>query len=85
MRVGQTCSTCAAFSRLDTTCRVRGPHPLPLQAGGGGMQVAGISCITNLATGITDAKLSHAEVTEVASNVKQKFAELLRGVIKAIV
>jgi purine-nucleoside phosphorylase len=49
-----------------------------------GMRVAGISCITNLATGIGTEKLSHGEVTEVANRVKSSFARLLHGVIAAI-
>jgi purine-nucleoside phosphorylase len=49
-----------------------------------GMRVAGISCITNLATGITDDKLSHDEVTEVANKVRQTFASLLQGIIENI-
>jgi purine-nucleoside phosphorylase len=49
-----------------------------------GMRVAGISCITNLATGISKEKLSHAEVTEVANMVKKDFTALLQSVLKAI-
>ncbi len=49
-----------------------------------GIRVAGISCITNLATGILDAKLSHAEVTEVADKVKFTFEDLLKGIIENI-
>ncbi len=49
-----------------------------------GMRVAGISCITNLSTGITKEKLSHSEVTEVANTVKQTFSELLSAVIQSI-
>ncbi len=49
-----------------------------------GMRVAGISCVTNLATGILDAKLSHAEVTEVAHRSKQSFADLLTGFIERL-
>ncbi len=49
-----------------------------------GMRVAGISCITNLATGISDTKLDHAEVTVVANNVKKAFFDLVDGVIEAI-
>ena len=48
-----------------------------------GMRVAGISCITNLSTGISTEKLSHAEVTEVADRVKISFAGLLAGTITA--
>jgi purine-nucleoside phosphorylase len=49
-----------------------------------GMRVAGISCITNLSTGISSEKLSHDEVTEVANRVKPAFAKLLMGVIERI-
>ena len=46
-----------------------------------GIKVLGISCITNKATGIGDAKLSHQEVTEVANQVKKDFALLLSSMI----
>ncbi len=46
-----------------------------------GMEVLGISCITNKATGTSSAKLDHAEVTEVANRVKENFALLLREII----
>jgi purine-nucleoside phosphorylase len=49
-----------------------------------GMRVAGFSCITNLATGILPEKLSHAEVTDVANTVRQRFADLLEATIAAI-
>jgi purine-nucleoside phosphorylase len=46
-----------------------------------GLRVAGISCITNLAAGVTDRPLSHAEVTETAERVKGDFIRLLNRVI----
>lgn len=46
-----------------------------------GMEVLGISCITNLGTGITPEKLSHAEVTEVGNRVKKTFAMLVSSTI----
>ena len=46
-----------------------------------GMQVIGISCITNMAAGITGNKIHHAEVVETASRVKHEFIELLKIVI----
>ena len=49
-----------------------------------GMKVIGISCITNYATGISSEKLSHAEVTETAELVKEKFLALVSGVIEEI-
>ena len=46
-----------------------------------GMEVLGISCITNLATGITGEELSHAEVTEVGNSVKKTFSQLIGAII----
>ena len=48
----------------------------------GGMRVLGISCITNMAAGILDQPLSHAEVTETANRVKGRFRGLLDAVIE---
>lgn len=42
-----------------------------------GVKVTGISCITNLAAGISAQKLSHDEVSEVANKVKGTFTRLL--------
>jgi purine-nucleoside phosphorylase len=49
-----------------------------------GMRVLGISCATNMAAGILDQPLSHAEVMETGERVKGQFIALLRGVIPAI-
>ncbi|MFQ5602324.1 MAG: purine-nucleoside phosphorylase [bacterium] len=46
-----------------------------------GLRVLGISCITNLATGLSHSKLSHHEVTEVAEIVKDKFSLLIKAII----
>ncbi len=49
-----------------------------------GLRVAAISCITNLAAGITDNKLNHEEVTLVAKQVEQQFCAFLKEfVVKA--
>lgn len=48
----------------------------------GGMRVLGISCITNMAAGILDQPLSHAEVTETANRVKDRFKALIDGVVE---
>ncbi|MCB0833286.1 MAG: purine-nucleoside phosphorylase [Bacteroidetes bacterium] len=50
----------------------------------GGMRVLGISCITNLGTGISHEKLSHDEVTTTANRVKTQFETLLRDFIDMI-
>jgi purine-nucleoside phosphorylase len=46
-----------------------------------GMRVIGISCITNLATGIGSEKLSHKDVTEAAESVRQDFQKLVQNII----
>jgi len=46
-----------------------------------GLPVAGISCITNLAAGISQHPLTHEEVVEVAKAVEGKFTDLLRAFI----
>lgn len=49
-----------------------------------GIQTSAISCITNFASGISNQKLSHAEVTETASRIKSKFEALLKAIIKVL-
>lgn len=46
-----------------------------------GMKVLGISCITNLSTGISASKLSHDEVTETANAAKSHFTALVTGIL----
>ena len=46
-----------------------------------GMSVLGISCITNMAAGISDEPINHEEVMETGQRVRAIFAELLRKVI----
>ena len=45
------------------------------------IRVLGISCVTNMAAGILDQPLSHAEVMETGERVKGQFMALLRAVI----
>lgn len=49
-----------------------------------GARVLGISCVTNLAAGITGQKLSHDEVTETAARVRTTFTRLLAGILEAL-
>lgn len=49
-----------------------------------GMEILGISCITNYAAGISDNPLNHQEVIETADRVKENFKKLLLELIKKI-
>ncbi|MDZ7338795.1 MAG: purine-nucleoside phosphorylase [candidate division KSB1 bacterium] len=49
-----------------------------------GMRVLGLSCITNLATGLSPHPLSHEEVTAVAEKVRPRFNAFLQQVALAI-
>lgn len=49
-----------------------------------GLRVAALSCITNLAAGISSQKLSHDEVTETAKRVELQFSSFLREFITQI-
>lgn len=49
-----------------------------------GLEVLGISCITNMAAGISDEPINHEEVMATGDRVRETFTELLRRVIEAI-
>jgi len=49
-----------------------------------GMRVLGISCITNLAAGMSDEPINHQEVMETGERVAEVFRELLRRIISRI-
>jgi purine-nucleoside phosphorylase len=49
-----------------------------------GLRVLGISCVTNMAAGILDQPINHAEVMETGERVKTQFVALLRDVIPRI-
>ncbi|AGH96774.1 purine-nucleoside phosphorylase [Pseudobdellovibrio exovorus] len=49
-----------------------------------GLRVAAISCITNLAAGVSEKKLTHDEVTETAKKVEQKFCAFLTEFVTKI-
>jgi len=49
-----------------------------------GLNILAISCVTNMAAGILDQPLSHAEVMETGERVKSTFEVLLRAVLPRI-
>jgi purine-nucleoside phosphorylase len=48
------------------------------------MQVAGVSCITNLAAGISPDRLSHAEVLETTRRVAASFEQLVIEFVRSL-
>ena len=59
---------------MSTACEAIAAHHM-------GMEVCGISCITNLAAGISKVKLDHKEVQETADRVSADFKKLVTQVI----
>jgi purine-nucleoside phosphorylase len=49
-----------------------------------GMEVLGISCITNMAAGVLPQPLDHAEVLETARRVRGQFITLLEGIVERL-
>jgi purine-nucleoside phosphorylase len=49
-----------------------------------GIRVLAISCVTNMAAGIRDEEIDHAEVMETGKRVKGQFIQLVRSVIPQI-
>jgi len=49
-----------------------------------GLEVLGISCITNMAAGIGDQPINHEEVMATGDRVRETFAKLLRRVVSRI-
>ncbi|MEI6082801.1 MAG: purine-nucleoside phosphorylase [Verrucomicrobiota bacterium] len=66
-----------AFGRLGADAVGMSTVPEVIMARYQNIEVAGLSCITNLAAGISGKKLSHAEVLEVGQASQAKLAKLL--------
>ena len=49
-----------------------------------GIEVLGISCITNMAAGVLPQPLDHAEVLETARRVRGQFIMLLEGIVERL-
>ncbi|HKL41200.1 MAG TPA: purine-nucleoside phosphorylase [Clostridia bacterium] len=58
--------------------------PEAIVANHSGMSIVGISCITNMATGILDQPLDHKEVVETADRVRETFKTLVHKIIEII-
>ena len=49
-----------------------------------GIKVVGVSCITNMAAGLSEQKLSHSEVKETADRVRETFVGVIRNFVAAL-
>jgi purine-nucleoside phosphorylase len=58
--------------------------PEALVANHMGIKVTGISCITNMASGILDQPLHHGEVVETANMVKKTFTSLIKSIVPVL-
>jgi purine-nucleoside phosphorylase len=68
-----------AFAKLGADAVGMSTVPEAIVARQCGMRVAAVSCITNLAAGISKGKLSHTEVLETAERVKHAAAQLIKN------
>jgi purine-nucleoside phosphorylase len=68
-----------AFARLGADAVGMSTVPEAIVARQCGLNVAAVSCITNLAAGISKEKLSHTEVLETAERVKKSGAQLIKN------
>lgn len=66
-----------AFARLGADAVGMSTAPEAVAARQCGVRVAALSCITNLAAGLSPNQLSHAEVLETAERVKRAAAQLI--------
>ena len=73
-----------AFRTLGATLVGMSTVPETIVARHMGIEVLGISCVTNLAAGLSDKQLSHAEVFEAGRQVENKLARLLTRLAPAI-
>ena len=71
-----------AFARLGADAVGMSTVPEVIVARQCGLNVAAMSCITNLAAGRSGKRLSHEEVLETAERVKKVAAQLLKNFVK---
>jgi purine-nucleoside phosphorylase len=73
-----------AFRALGATLVGMSTVPETIVARHMGIEVLGISCVTNLAAGLGAKPLDHAEVAEIGRQVEHRFARLLQRLMPKI-
>jgi len=79
----ETASEIRMYKALGADCCGMSSAVEAIAASHMGMQVAGICCITNMATGISENKLSGEEVIEVANKVSANFEVLIKRLVES--
>jgi len=49
-----------------------------------GMRVAAVSCIANVASGLSNSPVSHSEVLDTTGRVSEEFVKLIRALVRAL-
>ncbi len=73
-----------AFRKLGADAVGMSTVPEVIVAKHQGMRVLGISCISNLASGILDQPLSHEDVVKTSNQAKDRLTALVKGVLKEL-
>jgi purine-nucleoside phosphorylase len=80
----ETAAEVKMIARMGADASSMSTVPEVIMANHLGLDVIGISCITNMATGISKRPLSHSEVTETANCVSVNFLRLLTEIINKL-
>ncbi|MCP4022231.1 MAG: purine-nucleoside phosphorylase, partial [Desulfobacteraceae bacterium] len=78
----ETASEVKAINRLGANAVGMSTAPEVIVAAHGGMKIMGLSCITNMATGIRDQHIDHDGVMKMGNQVEKKFMTLLKSILR---
>lgn len=80
----ETASEVRMLGTLGGTCVGMSTVPEVIAASHMGVKCVGVSCVTNLGTGLSDAPLDHSEVKEVAQKVEGQFCSFLKEYVSTL-